>query len=67
MSAPKWTRSSRCSGGTCVEAAFEDGQVIVRDSKNPDQQPLAFTFDEWREFIAGVENGEYDLPNGTDG
>lgn len=74
-----WTRSSRCGGGSCVEVAYTAactsgncvqvgaccGDILVRDSKNPDQQPLRFTTDEWQAFLAGVQAGEFPAPGGA--
>ena len=34
--------------------------ILMRDSKDPDGPVLAFTEDEWRAFIAGVKDGEFD-------
>lgn len=34
---------------------------MVRDSKNPGGAVLAFTTGEWRAFLAGVRNAEFDL------
>ena len=34
----------------------------MRDGKNPDGPALIFTPDEWRAFTAGVQDGEFDLP-----
>ncbi|MEV4345991.1 DUF397 domain-containing protein [Actinoplanes sp. NPDC049596] len=56
---PRWRRSSRCSGGTCVEVAVVEGQYLVRDGKNPEQRHLSFTHDEWVAFVAGVKNDEF--------
>jgi hypothetical protein len=54
--------SSFCGGGGCVEVApLPDGQVAVRDSKNLSQSAHVYTATEWREFIAGVKNGEFDF------
>ncbi|WP_425567708.1 DUF397 domain-containing protein [Nonomuraea dietziae] len=48
--------------GECVEVApAADGGVMVRDSKNPGGAVLAFTTGEWRAFLAGVRNAEFDL------
>jgi hypothetical protein len=47
--------------GDCVEVAFTDGQVMVRDSKAPGDATLCFTPSEWRAFLAGVRAGEFDL------
>lgn len=54
-----WTRSTFCSGGNCVEVAKSGGDVLVRDSKNPDGPVLEFTGDEWAAFIAGAAAGEF--------
>ncbi|WP_306661499.1 DUF397 domain-containing protein [Mangrovihabitans endophyticus] len=56
---PKWTKSSRCSGGNCIEVAKVADQYLIRDSKNPDITPLAFTADEWTAFVEGVGAGDF--------
>ncbi len=60
-----WIKSSRSSGGgsgDCVEVARNlPGVVGVRDSKNPDGPALAFTPTQWRAFINGAKDGEFDL------
>lgn len=57
----KSTRSSP-SGDNCVEVAFApDGTIGVRDSKNPGGGVLEFTPDEWKAFIGGVNDGEFDI------
>jgi hypothetical protein len=57
-----WRRSSASgSGGNCVEVAFvEGGDVLVRDSKAPQERVLSFTPAEWDAFLAGVRAGEFD-------
>jgi hypothetical protein len=47
-----WRKSSRCGSSTCVEVAKVDGQYLVRNSKNWEDAPLAFTQAEW---IAAIE------------
>jgi len=56
---PKWLKSTRCSGGQCVEVAKVADQYLIRDSKRPDVAPLAFTEDEWTAFVQGVTAGEF--------
>jgi hypothetical protein len=47
----------------CVETAFlADGHVAVRDSKDRAGPVLLYTPREWRAFIAGVKDGEFELP-----
>jgi hypothetical protein len=61
-SGPHWTKSSlSLSNGNCVEvASLPGGQIGVRDSKNPEGPVLRFTSDEWRAFLGGAQNGEFD-------
>jgi hypothetical protein len=54
-------KSSFCGSSACVEVAQADGDVLVRDSKDPAVPPLRFTADEWAAFTAGVRAGEFDL------
>lgn len=51
--APTWQRARRCDAGHCVEIAHHDGQVLVRDSKDPDRV-LTFSGQEWAAFMDGV-------------
>jgi hypothetical protein len=59
MSPPEWRRSSRCSGGTCIEVAKVADTYLIRDSKNPDLAPHSFTEDEWFAFVQGVKADEF--------
>lgn len=52
--------SSYCGSGACVGVAVSPDIVLVRDSKNPDREPLAFDAEEWQAFIQGVKAGEFD-------
>ncbi|MCE3550500.1 DUF397 domain-containing protein [Pseudonocardia sp. RS11V-5] len=53
--------SSYCDLGSCVEVGrTADGSFLVRDTKNREQAPLAFTREEWAAFVAGVKNGEFE-------
>lgn len=36
-------------------------EIALRDSKLPDSPVLTYTRDEWRAFVAGVKDGEFDL------
>lgn len=57
-------RSSFCRFGDCVDVEFEDGLAYVQDSHG---SQLVLTREEWAAFLAGVRNGEFDLPPASDG
>ncbi|GEL19164.1 DUF397 domain-containing protein [Pseudonocardia asaccharolytica] len=57
----EFVTSSFCNFGECVEIGRgPDGTMLVRDSKNREQEPLTFSRAEWVAFVAGVKNGEFD-------
>jgi hypothetical protein len=58
-----WRKSSLSGPWTdnCVEVAFVDGAIGVRDSKNPTGPVLVFTPSEWDAFVDGAKDGEFDL------
>jgi hypothetical protein len=55
-----WRKSSHSGANGCVEVLHGDDQVAVRDSKDPSGPVLRFTPREWRAFLAGVRDGEFD-------
>jgi len=57
-----WVKSSLSfSNGNCVEvASLPEGDVGVRNSRDSEGLVLRFTSDEWRAFLGGVRNGEFD-------
>ncbi|MFC0861681.1 DUF397 domain-containing protein [Sphaerimonospora cavernae] len=64
LSKAAWKKSSLSGGGggNCVEVAANlPGVVAVRHSKNPDGPKLLFTPAEWRAFIGGVKDSEFDI------
>jgi hypothetical protein len=58
-----WQKSSRSGpySDNCVEIAFVDGAIAMRDSKHPDGPALLFTPAEWDAFVEGAKDGEFDL------
>jgi uncharacterized protein DUF397 len=49
------------SNGNCVEVAgLPSGGVAVRNSRDIGGPVLEFTPGEWRAFLGGVRNGEFD-------
>ncbi len=54
--------SSFCSFGNCVEVGRSpEGTVVVRDTKDRAQEPLAFTDEAWGMFVSDVKSGRFDL------
>jgi hypothetical protein len=51
--------SSYCGGGACVEVKLGPDDVTVRATGV--RLALPFTHAEWREFVAGVKAGEFDV------
>ena len=59
----KWFKSTRSTANSqCVEVAFVDGEVAVRDSKNPDGPALRFGAEQWSSFLEGVARDEFERP-----
>lgn len=56
-----WHKSIHSDTGACVEVAYSCGVVGVRDTKADGGGPiLEFTQREWRAFVRGVADGEFD-------
>ena len=62
LSRAEWRKSSRSGHDGCVEVAFVEGQVAVRDSKDRGGPVLGFTAQEWAEFVGSTRSGEFELP-----
>jgi hypothetical protein len=61
----QWRKSTLSTTNGCVEVAFVDDRIAVRDSKQEGRGPvLEFTEVEWAAFIGGVRGGEFDLSDG---
>jgi hypothetical protein len=62
LSRAEWRKSTKSgNNGGCVEVAFLDQDVAVRDTKNRTGPVLIFTNHEWDAFVDGVRRGEFDL------
>ena len=57
----KGSRSNGSGGNNCVEVAFLDDAVAVRDSKDRQGPALMFTQAEWIAFVGSTKDGEFDL------
>lgn len=54
----KYITSSYCGNTTCVEVKIDNHLVTVRDVSG---DMVMYTHDEWRSFVAGVKDGEFDI------
>lgn len=58
----QWRKSVLSDSGGCVEVAYVDGIVGVRDTKAQGNGPiLEFNEREWRAFTGGASMGEFDV------
>jgi hypothetical protein len=58
-----WRKSKASQpSGNCLEVAIGDEAVLIRHSQEPSGAVLSFTHAEWRAFLTGARNGEFDLP-----
>ena len=55
-----WQKSAASGLSGCVEVGLGDGDVLVRDSKDPEGHWLRFSPQEWILFLEGVKRGEFD-------
>jgi hypothetical protein len=55
-----WRRSTRCETGACAEVAYFGGEVLLRNSRDPEGPVVRLTPVEWSAFAAGVKAGEFD-------
>jgi hypothetical protein len=55
----QWRKSTYCGSTSCIEIAFTDGYVAVRDSKDRQGSVLLFTRAEWDSFTRGVQEGQF--------
>jgi hypothetical protein len=62
-----WRKSTASGGGggNCVQVAFIDDSVLVRDSKDPSGPVLSFSHSGWAAFLIGTRGDQ--LPDGPSG
>jgi hypothetical protein len=62
ISHDQFRKSSFSGGSGCVEARLlPEGDIAVRDSKQPSLPPNRYTPGAWTAFLAGIRAGEFDL------
>jgi Domain of unknown function (DUF397) len=56
-----WVKAKRSgSNGQCIEIASAADKIAIRDSKDPDGPILVYTPGEFKAFLHGTQNGEFD-------
>lgn len=56
----RWRKSSlSADGASCVEVAFVDDGVAVRDTKDRAGGTLMFRHDTWATFVGGIKRGDF--------
>jgi hypothetical protein len=60
-----WRKSSASGSGDCVEAAAENGYILLRDSKRKHSQILRFTIPKWESFLSDVRSGRLNTARNT--
>lgn len=57
----KWTKSSRCASGACVEVMhMEAADVTLMRNSAKQHVRLGIPYSIWQDFIEGVKNDEFD-------
>jgi Domain of unknown function (DUF397) len=63
LTGAEWRKSTKSgNNGGCVEFAQVGAFVAIRDSRNPDRDPLVFDANEWDCFLDGAGKGEFPVP-----
>jgi Domain of unknown function (DUF397) len=57
-----WRKSTASDSDGCVEIAVSNESVHVRNARDRGGPTLKFLHNEWAAFLAGVHNGEFELP-----
>ncbi|WP_455354932.1 DUF397 domain-containing protein [Streptomyces sp. SYSU K217416] len=59
LSRADWRSSSQGAGD--VQIAFVEGFIAMRNGGKPENPSLIFSPAEWRAFVLGARDGEFDL------
>jgi len=58
----QWRKARRSAGnGACVEVAPVNGQIAIRDSKDPNGSRLQYSSRSWRVFLAAVRANNFSI------
>jgi len=58
----QWRKArASAANGACVEVAPVNGQIVVRDSMNPNGSWLRYPARSWREFLSSAKREDIDV------
>ena len=60
-----WHVSSFSASGNCVEVWRSGHSIQVRHSQNQQGPMLTFSEGEWKAFVLGVKDGQFDITDKT--
>jgi predicted secreted Zn-dependent protease len=55
-----WQVSRTCDNGQCIKVARAGKFVMIGNTSKPEGPVSEFTVEEWRHFLAGVKQGDFD-------
>jgi predicted secreted Zn-dependent protease len=55
-----WRRSRACEGGACIMVARDGDSVVFGNTTDPSGSTYSYTTAEWRQFLIGVKQGDFD-------
>jgi hypothetical protein len=55
-----WFVSHTCESGACIKVARRGEFVLIGNTNSPEGPFSEFTTEEWRNFLMGAKNGDFD-------
>lgn len=55
-----WRASRTCESGACIMVARSGDSVLFGNTTRPGGPVYAYSVAEWREFLAGAKQGDFD-------
>jgi hypothetical protein len=55
-----WFVSHTCESGACIKVARRGEFVLIGNTNSPEGPFSEFTTEEWRNFLVGAKNGDFD-------
>jgi predicted secreted Zn-dependent protease len=55
-----WRVARKCNSGHCVAVAVRGDEIVIGSSKDLDGPVITYSRDEWKVFLEGVRQGDFD-------